>query len=287
MKPKFSHDVVNSFFLWFDNFLLRESDAYKTYTTKFYNYSDSRFTDGKVVYGSPYKQWVYDKSVTGATIPSGLTINGTFVSTGVSGLFFDFENGRAIFNSGVSTGLNITGTYSVKEINTYMTNESEDTLIIDSKYENNSRFTPTGTYVKPYVSVTPAVFCSLETVDSEGFALGGLDKTSIRMKGVAFCESSYQLDGLLSTFADGAVSCFPIVSMANHPIGEFGALKTGLYPTGYDYRNVSSSQGYTNPLYIEDVNVAKIKDSVIKELNPNLYIGFIEFDIENHRYPRN
>ena len=61
MKPKFSHDIVNSFFLWYDNFLMKKSDAYKTYTTKFYNYQDARLGGGKVVYGSPYKQWVYDK----------------------------------------------------------------------------------------------------------------------------------------------------------------------------------------------------------------------------------
>lgn len=286
MKPKYTHNVTNSFFLWFDNFLMRKSDAYKTYTTRFYNYTDDKLGGGKVVYGSPYKQWVYDKSITGATIPSGLTINGSFVSTGVSGLFFDFENGRAIFNSGVGTGLNITGTYTVKEINTYITNDSEEQLIIDSKYENNSRFTQTGTYIRPYNCVTPAVFSSLEEVNNEGFAFGGMDKTEIRIKSVAFCESVYQLDGLLSTFADAYNTAFPIISMTAHPLGEFGGIKTGLYPTGYDYRNLSSEQGNTNPCYIYDVNTAKIKDDVQKELNPNLYIGFIEFNIGNLRYPR-
>ena len=93
MKPKFSHDIVNSFFLWYDNFLMKKSDAYKTYTTKFYNYQDARLGGGKVVYGSPYKQWVYDKNITGAVMPSGLTINGSFVPTGTSGLMFDYNKG--------------------------------------------------------------------------------------------------------------------------------------------------------------------------------------------------
>ena len=141
MKPKFTHDIVNSFFLWYDNFLMRKSDAYKTYTTKLYNYEDARLGGGKVVYGSPYKQWVFDRNVTGAIIPSGLTINGNFVATGTSGLMFDFDNGRAIFNSGVAKTLNITGTYTVKEINSYITDQPEDDLIIEGKYIQNSRFT--------------------------------------------------------------------------------------------------------------------------------------------------
>ena len=113
MKPTFSHNVVNSFFLWFDHFLMTKGEAYKTFTTKLYNYSDPRLGGDKVVYGSPYKQWVYDKSITGATIPTGFTINGSIVPTGTSGMKIDFDNGRIIFNSGVSTDLNITGTYSL------------------------------------------------------------------------------------------------------------------------------------------------------------------------------
>ena len=117
MKPTFSHNVVNSFFLWFDNFLMTKGDAYKTYTTKLYSNPDFRLGNDKVAYSSPYKQWVYDKSITGATIPSGFTVNGTFLPTGTSGMRIDFDNGRIIFNSGVPTNLNISGTYSVKEIN--------------------------------------------------------------------------------------------------------------------------------------------------------------------------
>ena len=111
MIPTFSHNVSNSFFLWLDNYLATKLQAHKTYETKFYYYNDARLGNNKVVYGSPYKQFVYDNSVPDATIPSGLTIDGTFIPTGTSGMMFDFDNGRVIFDNGVSTGLNITGTY--------------------------------------------------------------------------------------------------------------------------------------------------------------------------------
>ena len=286
MKPKFSHDIVNSFFLWYDNFLMKKSDAYKTYTTKFYNYQDARLGGGKVVYGSPYKQWVYDKNITGAVMPSGLTINGSFVPTGTSGLMFDYNNGRAIFNSGVSSTLNITGTYTVKEINTYITDQPEDDLIIEGKYIQNSRFTVQENYIEPYNPVTPCCFVSLEHNFNQPFSFGGQDQTNIKIKSVVFAENLYQLDGVLSTFADSFNTCFKIVPMIAHPLGEFSQLKTGLYPTGFDYANAITNEGFSNPCFIYNVDISKIRDSVLKELNPTLHIGFMEFSIGNVRFPR-
>ena len=285
MKPTFTHNVINSFFLWFDNFLMTKGDAYKTYTTKLYNYEDPRLGGNKVVYGSPYKQWVYDKNITGATIPSGFTINNQFVSTGTSGMKIDFDNGRIIFNSGVSTNLNITGTYSVKEVNSYITDQPEDNLIIENKFVTNSRFTVSENYIAPYNPVTPCIFASIETSHNTAFAFGGEDETKCIIKVVAFCENLYQLDGVLSVFGDSYNEIFSIIPMTGHPLGEFNEIKTGAYPTGYDYNNLSNSYG-SQTLFISHVETSKIRDSVIKELNPILHIGFLDFEIKTYRYPR-
>ena len=285
MKPTFSHNVVNSFFLWFDHFLMTKGEAYKTFTTKLYNYSDPRLGGDKVVYGSPYKQWVYDKSITGATIPTGFTINGSMVPTGTSGMKIDFDNGRIIFNSGVSTDLNITGTYSIKEINSYVTDQPEDNLIIENKYVTNSRFTVTENYIPPYNPVTPCIFASIETAHNTAFAFGGEDETKCIVKLVAFCENLYQLDGLLSVFGDSYNEFFSLIPMTGHPLGEFNELKTGVYTTGYDYNNLSNAYN-SQKMFISHVETSKIRDSVLKELNPILHIGFLDFEITTYRYPR-
>ena len=285
MKPTFTHNVINSFFLWFDNFLMTKGDAYKTYTTKLYNYEDLRLGGGKVVYGSPYKQWVYDKNITGATIPSGFTINNQFVPTGTSGMKIDFDNGRIIFNSGVSTSLNVTGTYSVKEVNSYITDQPEDNLIIENKFVTNSRFTVSENYIPPYNPVTPCIFASIETAHNTAFAFGGEDETKCIIKVVAFCENLYQLDGVLSIFGDSYNEIFSIIPMTGHPLGEFNEMKTGAYPTGYDYKNLSNAYN-SQTLFISHVETSKIRDSVIKELNPILHIGFLDFEIKTYRYPR-
>ena len=285
MKPTFTHNVINSFFLWFDNFLMTKGEAYKTYTTKLYNYEDPRLGGGKVVYGSPYKQWVYDKNITGATIPSGFTINNQFVPTGTSGMKIDFDNGRIIFNSGVSTSLNITGTYSIKEVNSYVTDQPEDNLIIENKFVTNSRFTVSENYIAPYNPVTPCIFASIETAHNTAFAFGGEDETKCIIKVVAFCENLYQLDGVLSVFGDSYNEIFSIIPMTGHPLGEFNEMKTGAYPTGYDYKNLSNAYN-SQTLFISHVETSKIRDSVIKELNPILHIGFLDFEIKTYRYPR-
>jgi hypothetical protein len=285
MKPTFTHNVINSFFLWFDNFLMTKGDAYKTYTTKLYNYQDPRLGGDKVVYGSPYKQWIYDKNITSATIPSGFTINNQFVSTGTSGMKIDFDNGRIIFNSGVSTGLNITGTYSVKEVNSYITDQPEDNLIIENKFVTNSRFTVSENYIPPYNPVTPCIFASIETAHNTAFAFGGEDETKCIIKVVAFCENLYQLDGVLSVFGDSYNEIFSIIPMTGHPLGEFNEIKTGAYPTGYNYKNLSNAYN-SQTLFISHVETSKIRDSVIKELNPILHIGFLDFEIKTYRYPR-
>ena len=285
MKPTFTHNVINSFFLWFDNFLMTKGDAYKTYTTKLYNYEDPRLGGDKVVYGSPYKQWVYDKNITGATIPSGFTINNQFVPTGTSGMKIDFDNGRIIFNSGVSTSLNVTGTYSVKEVNSYITDQPEDNLIIENKFVTNSRFTVSENYIAPYNPVTPCIFASIETAHNTAFAFGGEDETKCIIKVVAFCENLYQLDGVLSIFGDSYNEIFSIIPMTGHPLGEFNEMKTGAYPTGYDYKNLSNAYN-SQTLFISHVETSKIRDSVIKELNPILHIGFLDFEIKTYRYPR-
>ena len=285
MIPTFSHNLNNSFFLWFDNLLATKAEAHRTYTTKLYNYDDARLGGEKVTYGSPYKQWVYDNNVSGATIPSGLTIDGAFTATGTSGMIFDFDNGRVIFNSGVSTGLDITGTYTVKEFNTYITDKTEESLIVENKFIENSRFTVTETHIPPYDAVTPAIFISSSSIQNEPFALGGQDMTNVIMRGVVFGESLYQVDGILNTCADAAETAFGLIPMVKHPLAEFRNLKTGLYSTGYDYKNAAKDHS-TGTVFVNEVDTAKMRDSISKELNPTLHIGFIDFEIGMARYPR-
>ena len=128
MKTVYQHELLNSFYLWFDNFLVRKGEAYKTYSTVFYYYADER-VQNKTVFGSPYKQWVYDKNISSAQVNPVISGDSGAISEGTSGLKFDFDNGRVLFDSDFATGTNISGTYTVKDFNIYIDNYLKFTLI--------------------------------------------------------------------------------------------------------------------------------------------------------------
>jgi|TARA_Y100000310_G_scaffold69736_1_gene65296 hypothetical protein len=270
--------------MWFDNYLLSKGDAYKNFQgTDFYNYSDEQITN-KTVFGSPYKQWVYDKSISSAKAVPSISGEGGALSAGESGMIIDYENGRVLFDSTVSTSANISGGYAVKNFNTYVSNQNEESLIIEGKYKLNARYTRDLTYVQPYEEVVPAVFLSTTTTTNEPFAFGGTDNTITNISAVAFAENTYQLDGILSIFADSSKEVFRNIPYTGAPLDEFGDIKSS-YSTGYDYNNVSNNYK-TDICFIQNSTVSKISDRMDKFIPIPLYVGFMDFEINKYRDPR-
>ena len=224
MKTVYQHELLNSFYLWFDNFLVRKGEAYKTYSTDFYYYADER-VQNKTVFGSPYKQWVYDKNISSAQVNPVISGDSGAISEGTSGLKFDFDNGRVLFDSDFATGTNISGTYTVKDFNIYIANETEETMITAGKYKTNSRYGRTLTYVPPYDQATPAAFLSLGATTNEPFAFGGYDNTITDVTAVVFAENIYQLDGALSIMADSSEEVFGNIPFTGSPLDEYGDVK--------------------------------------------------------------
>jgi hypothetical protein len=284
MKPTYQHTLLTSFYMWFDNYLLSKGEAYKNFQgTDFYNYADEQITN-KTVFGSPYKQWVYDKSIASAKAVPSISGDGGALTAGESGMIVDYENGRVLFNSSVSTSANISGGYSVKNFNTYVSNQNEESLIIEGKYKLNARYTRELTYVQPYEEVVPAVFLSTTTTTNEPFAFGGTDNTITQINAVAFAENTYQLDGILSIFADSSKEVFKNIPYTGAPLDEFGDVKSS-YSTGYDYNNVANNYP-TDICFIQNTTVSKISDRMDKFIPLPLYVGFMDFEINKYRNPR-
>jgi len=279
MIEQYSHKLTNSLFMWFDNFLLTKGQAYTNLTGTFFNYTDSRFNSSYKTYGSAYKQWVYDSSISGATIPSGVYVNGSFQSRN-SGINIDFENGR-VLSTGLSTTANITGSFAVKDFNIYFTNETEEDLIVEKQFEKNSRIIQeVENYIKPYSECIPAIFISVEGSENKGFALGGMEETTTRAKAVILAEDSYQLDGVLSIFNDSRNEVFPLLSISEHQYNEFNDLKTGYY----SYKELKNKYPNSPLLYINNARTSKLTDKARKSLANDVYVGFIDFEIQQHRY---
>ena len=68
------------------------------------------------------------------------------------------------------------------------------------------------------------------------------------------------------------------------PLDEYGNIKS-TYPTGYDYNNVANNNP-TDIFFVQNTTVSKISDKMDKFIPVPLYVGFIDFEINKYRFPR-
>ena len=288
MKPQFHHQLVTSFILWLEHIVLCKGEAFQNKTTNLYYQADPRLDDEYLAFASPYKQWVTDSSIARehkATIIDGITLDGFYIKRGAQGIRYDFDNGRVLIPRNLATSLStVQASYSVKDFNTYITDQTEEELLIETKFDKNSRFDQdVSSGIKPYDQVVPAIFASYEGSRNVPFAFGGEDTTETHMRCVVFAEDSYQLDGLFSILNDLNYSNFANVGFNEHPLDEFGGLKNG----SYDYADLTYRYfNYSNFSYIDRIQVSKLNDRVAKKSHPGLFMGFIDVDIKSNRFPR-
>lgn len=287
MIEQYHHKLTNSFMMWFDNYLLTKGEAFSNKSgVKLDYYPDDRTDSDYKAYGSPYKQWVTDSSITGATIPDGITVGNTPTGaydpliSGRENMSIDFDNGRALIKT-TNENYDVTCDFAVKDFNLYFANETEEDLIVENKYTINSRFYPSfDGPIEPYDQVIPAVFFNTSTFQNKGFAFGGMEETTTTITATVMSEDNYMLDGVLSIFTDSRNELIPVIPMSEHPFNEFNDLKSGIY----NYKDISSKYSKCNGLYINDVNTSKLTDRARKSLSNDIFVGFIDFEIQHHRF---
>jgi len=288
MKPQFQHQVITSFSLWIDHTILTRGEAYQNIDATFYYQDDSRLDPEFIAFASPHKQWVTDSSVGGAEVIQGITLDGRYIEKNQQGIRYDYNNGRVVIPRLIANeSSNVEGIYSVKDFNIYITDQTEEELLIETKFDTNSRFDQEiSGGVKPYDQVVPAIFISYEQGYNSPFAFGGQDITHSSIRCVVFAESSYQLDGVFSILKDLNNIAISNVGFNEHPLNEFGDLKYGIY----DYKDLSERyynvKNSDSVFHIENVNVSKLNDKIAKKSHPGLYIGFIDFQVNAYRFPR-
>lgn len=288
MKPQFQHQVVTSFSMWLDHIILKKGQAYQNIESTLYYQEDSRLDPGYIAFASPHKQWVTDSSIEGAKIIEGIILDGYYLKANQQEVIYDFENGRVLIPRQLANpSSNVEAVYSVKDFNIYITDQTEEELLIESKFDKNSRYAEDiFEGIKPYDQVVPAIFLSYEYGENIPFAFGGEDITQSNIRCVVFAENSYQLDGIFSLLKDTNTTSITNVGYNEFPLNEFGSLKYGKYDyqdLSERYYNVNNTQSL---LHIDKVTVSKLNDRVAKKSHPGLYIGFVDFTIRAHRFPR-
>lgn len=300
MKPQFQHEATTSFALWLDHHLCKNAEAFENKEGNLYYQEDERIPrypedeNGFISYASEYKQWVYDDDVENADIPSGAYIdtgNGyEFCLRGESGLMLDFDNGRVILSGKYFPDnyqdLQIKANFAVKDINIYLSDDTEENLVLENKYNVNSRTVPDlgkGEGVNPYERVAPAAFISMERTVNTPYAFGGEDLTHLYYRAVFFTENLYQLDGSLSVCADAVNLGIPNIGYDDYPLDEYGDIKNG----SFSYcETASMCKKVPHLMFIDNVYSSKISDRLTKTTNPNLFLGFVDFEVCQSRFPR-
>lgn len=284
MKAQFENKIMSSILLYLDHKVLQKGEAFTNHSGLFYGIRDS-YADYNV-YALPFKQIVNDTSISGANILSGVYVNNNFVTGGQSGLHsINHYQGQAFFTQDRSSDT-LSGNYSVKDFNFYLTSQPEETLLFDTKFKINPKYDQTLTGLAENEQTYPAVYLKNVGGSNVPFAFGGQDNSLMTIRAIVVSDSSFKLDAVNSIFRDLNKTNFALFESSNLPFNALGSTTSG----SFNYTTLSDSviSDATKSVYIENVIVNKVSNYVesSKNLNKNVYLSYVDFDLEIPRFPR-
>lgn len=266
------HKVISSFKEYLSYKLLQERQAYTNKTLPLYQYTPNRRFLGKQTYGSPYSQWVYDSSVSGAQVPTGVS----GLSRGQSGMSIDFKNGRLIVNSGVSVSATIN--VSVPDFNIYVTTTSVQKILLEKKFLYAPDLLAANQPISPDAIVAPCIFISYVNTVNDLHSLGGVDESKFTMQVVVFADNMQKLLGVQRVIRDINRQVFPIIPST--PLNELNDLK-------YDYWDYRMLLDYIddpdNFLYVNKTTFRILDLDYINQEHPNIIVGMGSVDLSVYR----
>jgi hypothetical protein len=293
MKAQFDQNVLSSFYLWFENRLLGSSaKAYQiNLDNAFTSGSFSDVPDTHIAFQGKYRSLVGEHNVDNPN--SGFFLGSDFITGNYDkngGIFTDYENGRLIFPqaSGAEIGSTaLTANSTVKEVNTYITNDTDAQIILHSDFKDSATELPyqygkTGEFDETTYFL-PACFISVASSDNTEFSFGGEEDTRTRMRVMVLSFDNYTLDSVLSLFRDTVRRDITHIPYEDFPYGFSFSLKD--FP--YSYDDLVASQSNPTKSHIQEVSVSKIVSERIREnLNKNISVGYIDFELCTYRFPR-
>tara|TARA_R100000734_G_C3317504_1_gene110717 strand:+ start:2557 stop:3441 length:885 start_codon:yes stop_codon:yes gene_type:complete len=293
MKAQFDQNVLSSFYLWFENKLL--SDKAKAYAINL----DNAFTSGNfpdipsshIAFQGKYRSLVGEYDIDQPN--SGFFLGNHFITGNYDQngeVFTDYENGRLIFPkaSGAAIGNTaLTANSTVKEVNTYITNDTDAQVIIHSDFKDSATELPyqygkTGEYDETTYFL-PACFISQASSDNTEFSFGGEEDTRSNMRVMVLSFDNYTLDSVMSLFRDSVREDITHIPYESFPYGFSFSIKD--FP--YNYDTLVAAQSSPDKSHIMDVSASKVVSEKIREnLNKNISIGFLDFELCTYRFPR-
>lgn len=285
MKEQYDNRLMSSFYLWLDNYILTRGEAFTNVDSNFYHAGDN--FNGYYTFSSPFSQFVYDASISGAQIPTGIYLDGNFIGKGEGSFVdYDYSKGYAYFSADI-TGVNrVSGRFSVKDFNVALTSDPEATILFETKYTLNGKTPQTPTGQADNEISYPAILIRPDGSENRPLAFGGQDLTVNRASVYVMTDSQYKLDAVMSILRDSKNSLVPILDSNDNPFNVFGGFKSEIFNyTGLAAGKFSSGTYAT----IDKANILKFERnllSTVKTLNPGVYFGICDISIAKPRYPR-
>jgi len=276
MKRIVDHDIISSFKEYIHFSLVNQLEAYRNVNAPLFLTSPARSFYGKDVYGSPYAQWLYDSSITGAQIPSGIGS----LNRGISGLSIDFKNGRVLVNTGVP----ITGSIpvSLPDFNIYVTTTPIQKIFVENKFEYAPYLKqPTGA-IKADSIIAPCIFVSYNSTENKPIQLGGVESTNFSVQVSVFADNLQHLMGVQKIVRDMSDRVFP--SLSSTPFNELNDLKSGYW----NYNSLMQTNGnQDNLIHVNETSFRILDLDYVNDKYPNILVGVGNVSLSKFRVPEN
>lgn len=279
MKSQFDNLVTSSMVLFLDHKICSEGQGYTNFSGEIFSINNNYFSYN--TYALPFKQIIADSSVSGANIMSGVYLNNSFTVPGASNLVGINHYRGQVYFTGNPAGM-VSGNYSIKDFNIYLTNKPEEEILFKTQFEIRPKTVQAITGLADNTETIPCVFIKNNGGENEPFAFGGVDNTRVEIRCIVLADNLYNLDAVCSILRDTAHQFIYNISS-----NELGLDNLGNFTSGYyNYNNIVNNKSNTDDkLYIEDVRVSKIPNFGSNTIvyNNSLFSAFVDFTLRKIR----
>jgi len=279
MKSQFDNLVTSSMVLFLDHKICSEGQGYTNFSGEIFSINNNYFSYN--TYALPFKQIIADSSVSGANIMSGVYLNNSFTVPGASNLVGINHYRGQVYFTGNLAGM-VSGNYSIKDFNIYLTNKPEEEILFKTQFEIRPKTVQAITGLADNTETIPCVFIKNNGGENEPFAFGGVDNTRVEIRCIVLADNLYNLDAVCSILRDTAHQFIYNISS-----NELGLDNLGNFTSGYyNYNNIINNKSNTDDkLYIEDVRVSKIPNFGSNTIvyNNSLFSAFVDFTLRKIR----
>lgn len=285
------HLLNSSMLLWVTNTIENRGQSFNNASGWFYDTQE--VFAGRFSYSLPFQPLVADSSIANATIMSGIYLDNTFITTGVSGLTgINYSKGTVYFNSGITYSnvpahTRLSGNFSVSEFSYKLTNEPEENLLFETKYSLKPKTYQTLTGLGPSDTTFPIIYIKPFETHAKEFAMGGTEDVTNNYRLIILADSQFLLDGAICLIRDRIRSVIPLLTgVSEMPFNAYGGFSGPIYNYNTTFTGKFST---VNSAFLTNVRTTRLGGTSMKELreiNPFVFVGIVDCDVSTYRRVR-